>query len=218
MRTVLLVTVALLGAHLLSPAQADPAPGATRLAQDRKPGQSRQEIEKQARRRALIECLDKAQRPLILRDNATAGSGPFDAAVNSCSATAPPGVNREEVVQAAASNLDRLRRMLAQAGQLGSEASGTLPMPEIENSPEALCDAAGGLLRSCTDQEFETLRQQMNRMWTLTPDWIQSQCVANSTFPTLFTCVQDWTVVWLAAHPTSETPWVRPDAGDVPKR
>jgi hypothetical protein len=75
-----------------------------------------------------------------------------------------------------------------------------------------------GLLRSCTDSEFEKLREQMQRIWTLTPDWIQVQCQTNSTFPTLFACVQDWTAEWLASHPDAQTPWVRPDLGEVPNR
>jgi hypothetical protein len=218
MRMVLAVAMALLAAPLASPAQADPVPGQIRLAQERKPGQSRQEAEKQARQRALIECVDKAQRPLILHARETARFAPLDAAVKACSATAPAGVSQKDVAETAATNLDRLLRIHAEAAELGSETVGTLPMPEIENSPEALCDAPAGLLRSCTDQEFEKLRQQMSRMWMLTPDWIQIQCQANSTFPTLFTCVQDWTLEWLATHPDARTPWVRPDLGDVPKR
>jgi hypothetical protein len=202
-------------------------PGQRQFAQERKPGQTKQEAERQARLSTLIECIDKVQRPLLFRGRETERSVVITAAVDSCGRAAPEGVSKKDVAETAASNVDRLRQRQRAAAFLDTEPVGTHPMPAIQNSPEALCDApvAGqrqdarnDLLRSCTDQEFEKLREQMRRIWVLTPDWIQAECQTNFTFPNLFTCVQDWTAEWLAAHPAARTPWVRPDLGDVPSR
>jgi hypothetical protein len=253
-RTLLAVSVALLVAHSASAAQywyycdasqtyypyattcktpwrAVPtdaaAPRQGQLAQDRKPGQSREEVARPARLGALIECMDKVQRPLLFRGRETERSIAIGTAVNSCGAAAPQGVSKNDVTETAAGNLDRLLQGRSEAARQGSEPVGTRPLPAIENSPEALCDAPVvegrqgnnyGILRSCTDAEFEKLRDQMRRIWILTPDWIQAECQTNSTFPTLFTCVQDWTAEWLVTHPDSETPWVRPDLGEVRRR
>ena len=203
------------------------APRQRQFAQERKPGQTKQEAERQARLGTLIECMDKIQRPLLFRGRATERSVAITLAVDSCGRAAPEGVSKKDVTETAAANLDRLLHGRGEAAQLGSEPVGTRPMPAIQNSPEALCDAPvaeqrqgtqNDLLRSCTDQEFERLREQMRRIWVLTPDWIQAECQTNFTFPNLFTCVQDWTGEWLAAHPDARTPWVRTDLGDAPSR
>jgi hypothetical protein len=185
------------------------------------------EAERQARLGALIECMDKVQRPLLFRGRETEHSTIVNAAVASCGRAVPEGVAKKDVAETATSNLDRLLRGQREAAHLGSEPIGTRAMPEIENSPDALCDApavpgqqgaVNNLMRSCTDAEFEKLRKQMQEIWVLTPDWIQTQCQTNSTFPNLFSCVQEWTAEWLTTHPDATTPWIWPDLGDLPKR
>jgi hypothetical protein len=175
----------------------------------------------------LIECVDKVQRPLLLRGRETERSAAVKAAVEACGFAAQNGVSKKDVTETGASNLDRLLQDRSEAAHRSSEPDGTRPLPPIQNSPEALCDAPAldqqqgarnDLLRSCTDEEFEKLREQMRRIWVLTPDWIQAECQTNVTFPNLFSCIQDWTAEWLATHPGAETPWIRPDLGDVPRR
>jgi hypothetical protein len=185
------------------------------------------EAERQARLGTLIECMDKVQRPLLFRGRQTEHSTIVNAAVARCGRVVPDGVSKKDVAATAASNLDRLLRAQREAAHLGAEPVGTHAMPEIENSPDALCDAPvvpgkpgalNDLMRSCTDTEFEKLRKQMEEIWVRTPDWIQVQCQTNFTFPNLFACVQEWTAEWLTTHRDATTSWIRPDLGDLPTR
>ncbi|MGC9953638.1 MAG: tetratricopeptide repeat protein [Rhizomicrobium sp.] len=81
------------------------------------------------------------------------------------------------------------------------------PLPAIHNSPDTECDYQ----RQCTDSEFVSVRDSLQRQWALAPEWLRAKCVSNSTYPSIEQCILNQTVSWLNTHPNAQAPWINPD-------
>jgi hypothetical protein len=84
----------------------------------------------------------------------------------------------------------------------------SIPLPQIKNSPDTLCEAN----RQCTDQEFASQFAALDKRWALMPDWLRQRCAASSTLPAMEQCIAGETASWSNVHPEAETPWMGPEA------
>jgi hypothetical protein len=82
-----------------------------------------------------------------------------------------------------------------------------MPLPQLQNSPETLCDSG----QQCNEQEFAARLAILEKRWALLPDELQQNCAASSTLPVMEQCIGSQTSAWSNAHPNDETPWMDPD-------
>jgi hypothetical protein len=82
--------------------------------------------------------------------------------------------------------------------------SGT-ELPAMLNSPETHCGD-----HRCADSEFDSLINDLQTQWSLTPDWIRAKCVDNSSVPTMERCILKQTEDWILQNPNRKAPWANP--------
>ena len=98
----------------------------------------------------------------------------------------------------------------AEAQQPGAlpkaEEKGSVPFPEIQNSPDTVCEAQ----RPCNGEEFDAKLGVLRKRWALMPAVLQEACAGSATVPALEQCVASQTASWSSANPDKETPWMFP--------
>lgn len=80
-------------------------------------------------------------------------------------------------------------------------------LPAMMNSLDTVC----GNQRQCTDFEFNGAVDELRSQWAVTPQWVRSQCGANSTVPSMERCIVTQTRAWLNENPNRQAPWVKSD-------
>jgi hypothetical protein len=98
------------------------------------------------------------------------------------------------------------------------------PFPPIHNSPDIHCDffvlhpnapienetERQSYYEShlCTDEEFAKVLGTLQRQWSGVPEWLRTNCVSNSTAPSVETCILRETIIWLNTNRNGQAPWV----------
>jgi hypothetical protein len=80
-------------------------------------------------------------------------------------------------------------------------------LPAMMNSTDTVC----GDRRQCSDFEFNDAVDELRNQWAVTPQWVRSQCAANSTVPSMERCIVAQTRAWLNENPNRQAPWVKAD-------
>jgi len=81
-----------------------------------------------------------------------------------------------------------------------------MELPAMMHSFDTTC----GPGRQCTDAEFDDLLGDLQRQWVITPQWVRSDCVGNSTIPSMEQCIFRQTSVWLDKNSFRQAPWLAP--------
>lgn len=81
-------------------------------------------------------------------------------------------------------------------------------LPAMMNSSDTFC----GNQRQCSDFEFNGEVDELQKQWAVTPQWVRSQCVVNSTVPSMERCIVKQTQTWLKENPNRQAPWVKTDS------
>jgi hypothetical protein len=78
-------------------------------------------------------------------------------------------------------------------------------LPALMNSSDTFC----GEQRQCSEFEFNGAVDDLQKQWAVTPQWVRSRCVANSTVPSMERCIVTRTREWLNENPNRQAPWVK---------
>lgn len=80
-------------------------------------------------------------------------------------------------------------------------------LPAMMNSSDTVC----GSQRQCSDFEFNGAVDDLRKQWAVTPEWVRSQCSANSTLPSIERCIVARTQAWLHQNENRQAPWMKAD-------
>ena len=77
------------------------------------------------------------------------------------------------------------------------------PFPTIHNTSSTAC----GYQQFCTDAQFEELRKDVQRQWTIVPEPIRKRCGSSDMVGELEMCIYSETLPWHSTHPNETAPW-----------
>jgi hypothetical protein len=83
--------------------------------------------------------------------------------------------------------------------------SGT-ELPAMMHSFDTTCGSG----RQCSDAEFDDLVGDLQKQWSITPEWVRSACAASSTIPSMERCIFRETSSWLDKNSFRQAPWLDP--------
>lgn len=117
---------------------------------------------------------------------------------------------KETTLYAAGTVLALLVGLVALAAPHAAMEADRVPTPDISgtslpamlNSPDTRCGD-----HACTELQFDSLADQLQTQWSLTPDWIRFKCAGNVTIPSIESCILTQTKFWVSQNDNRQAPW-----------
>ncbi len=91
-----------------------------------------------------------------------------------------------------------------------SSSSPATPLPTIHNTPDKMCGNYESGIHKCTDAEFADLLKDLQKQWSLCPEWLRARCATNTSLNDIEGCIFRETISWLNVHSDAKAPWIDP--------